>query len=269
MNRDQFEQRLNEVLDRRESPEADAQLRAAAEASTELRQLLSAYASAIEGARQQPIPACREDFDQQIMSYVKRSPATGLEPAVVTPVDRSQAAQRRWVAGVLALAAAVMLVAAPAWWLAPRGAQDPSDHSTELARTRAGAVPEVPESAPDTALTAGPTAGQGDVAAQEGEVDAPARSESDRSRPAAADFEQLTRDATEQFSALAALLPGIRVEELAADDRASDAQAGTTSGENVLGQMGEGLEPLASSTTGALGFLFKMLPTDDADRHAL
>ncbi len=101
MNREAFESRVQEILDRRQSPSSDAELMRAAEASPELGRLLQAYD--LFGSIRRPRPAPSADLTQRVLSEVRQAP---------TRPDRRLPA---WFAPFVAVAATLLIATTISW----------------------------------------------------------------------------------------------------------------------------------------------------------
>lgn len=111
-----FESRLNDILDDRGQPRADAQLDAHAQVCEPCRQLLAGQQVLLAGLKHRPLPAAvSAGFADRVVAQVK--------PVVVA---RGASPSRVWWAlgTVLSTAAAVLLVVSLVWqarrWNAPR-----------------------------------------------------------------------------------------------------------------------------------------------------
>ena len=127
MNCEEFEQRLNDVLDRRGQPEADEQLGAHAVDCSECRTRLSGARVLLRGLARLSTPALPRDFSRRVVAEVLPRPPAG-----------NQGASRWWLAGgVLLASAAAALLAVSLIWYARRGgeainvaARDPAPPAT-------------------------------------------------------------------------------------------------------------------------------------------
>lgn len=98
MDHEKFQQRLNSVLDDREQPEHDAQLRAMADGDRECAELLQAAVSLVEGVELLDHPTVASDMADRVLAAVR---------VERRPVRRLQI----WVP--LCVAAALLLAAIP------------------------------------------------------------------------------------------------------------------------------------------------------------
>lgn len=101
MNREAFETRVQEILDRRQSPSSDAELLRAAEANPELGRLLHAYD--LFGAIRRPRPTPRPDLSERVLSDIRQ--ASSL------PERRLPA----WFAPFVAVAATLLIATTISW----------------------------------------------------------------------------------------------------------------------------------------------------------
>jgi hypothetical protein len=129
MNREAFENRLQDVLDERRSPAADAELVRAADEQPELRSLLSAYELLASAPRS--VPALRSDLTERVLSEWRQIP-TPARPAMPS-----------WLAP-LAAVAATLVIATSIAFLAQDRPQDklagqPHQNTTSIAQTPATA----------------------------------------------------------------------------------------------------------------------------------
>ncbi|MCG8584601.1 MAG: hypothetical protein MI757_07815 [Pirellulales bacterium] len=111
MDHERFQQRLDEVLDNREQPAGDAQLRQMADADTACAEMLKAAESLIEGIDVLDRPTVRPDMADQVMAAVA--------------VERSRSRYLKiWTP--LCVAAAVLLAAIPLYQFWQGSADDPT-----------------------------------------------------------------------------------------------------------------------------------------------
>ena len=104
MRCDEFENRLQEVLDRRGSPELEPELAEHLAGCAECRLTASALASAVARTAALPVPPCPDDMADRVLD--------ALEPAVV-PLRRM-----RWALVPLATAAGILVALPIGSWLA-------------------------------------------------------------------------------------------------------------------------------------------------------
>jgi hypothetical protein len=110
MHCQEFEQRLNAMLDQRSSPSADARLAGHAARCEACRRLLAGHEALLVGVSRLAPPAIRRDFAHRVVA------AAALPPV---PAALPQRPRRRWLAAGTALAsAAAMLIAASLVWYA-------------------------------------------------------------------------------------------------------------------------------------------------------
>lgn len=95
MNREAFESRIQELLDRRQSPAGDPELLRAAEAAPELRRLLNAYQ--MFGSLRRPRPLPPANLAERVLSEMRAKPAR---------VERRTPA---WLAPFVAVAATLLI----------------------------------------------------------------------------------------------------------------------------------------------------------------
>jgi hypothetical protein len=116
----EFESRLNDILDDRGQPRADAQLAAHAEACDGCREMLDGYQALFAGLTRRAFPSPSAEFSQRVVEEVV--------PAVV--VSHGASARRiGWaVATVFTTAAAVLLVVSLVWQARRGGPAPQSDH---------------------------------------------------------------------------------------------------------------------------------------------
>jgi len=101
MNREAFETRVQEILDRRQSPAKDAELLRAAEANPELGRLLQAYD--LCGTFRRPRPSPSVDLAQRVLTDIRQAPAR--------PEQRLPA----WFAPFIAVAATLLIATTISW----------------------------------------------------------------------------------------------------------------------------------------------------------
>jgi hypothetical protein len=247
MTSDQFETRLNELLDRRIAPEADPEVLRIAEQYTECRSLLGAYRAVVDGVVETDPPRPPADLADRVMKQWRREKVG----------NRCLVAQRRVVTGVanrraLCATAAALLIAGPGlgWlWhqvgdiqpLATLPAQPPAAIA-ELASNRVAPAPiaaALNTAAPNTDATT-------DVS----------------TNAAAASNPKPVGTASRAMGEMASLLgPGQRPSP--AGDRPSASVPGATppaaEGAAWVGEVSQGFQPIAESAAGALDFLLEVL----------
>jgi len=119
MNCHEFEDRLNDVLDRRGDPEADQRLEAHAADCTDCRTRLIGARVLLRGLSRLSVPALPRDFASRTVAQVGQA----LQPALADKnVRRTGRTSRWWLAGgVLLASAAAALLAVSLIWYARRG----------------------------------------------------------------------------------------------------------------------------------------------------
>lgn len=303
MNREQFEARLNELLDRRIAPEADPEVLRVAEQYTECREVLGAYRALFEGAAEIDLPRPPADLARKVMAQWRREKVGG----------RYLVAQRHVVRGatsrsaLFAAAAALLLIGPGLGWLWQRSATSQAQGSTgdfTRAASPASPRPHAPANTPSASLAANDKAAANSVAANTSAApmvadsfappvdavgpadDAPAavadaatnRATASASAPTASPDRRAAPSnlATGQVASL--LNPGQRpagnsnTATRNTVTRNADAAATTAlgaapaeDGAAWVGEVSQGFQPIAESAAGALDFLLEVLAdgTDD------
>lgn len=113
MRPEAFNARVNELLDRRERPEDDEQLRAFAAESSLYRDALAAQQRLFEGIEADEIPELPADFAQRVVAQAMQSEAA-LNESQLAEIVASRVARRSWIFE-LAAVAALALVAIAGW----------------------------------------------------------------------------------------------------------------------------------------------------------
>jgi len=106
MKCEEFEVRLNEVLDARERPELTSELRLHCDSCRSCREIASAYGIMLDGFYLLTTPEAPVDLSTRVLA------ALHAEPTVTVP-QPSQSRRAMWAASLLATAAAVLLVVLP------------------------------------------------------------------------------------------------------------------------------------------------------------
>src|SRR5262245_16672483 len=111
----EFEDRWNDLLDERGSPEADPLLAAHAGECESCRGLLGGGGLLLRGVSQRPVPPLGREFATRVVAQVAASSA---------PAPAARPASRVWLAvGVLLASAASALLAISLVWYARRGGE--------------------------------------------------------------------------------------------------------------------------------------------------
>ncbi len=125
MNREAFENRLQDLLDARRSPASDAELARAADEQPDLRPLLAAYELLASAPRS--VPALQSDLTERVLREWKQLP-TPARPAMPS-----------WLAPLAAVAATLVIATSIAFLAQDRGANrlvdKPSENSAKIAQT--------------------------------------------------------------------------------------------------------------------------------------
>ncbi|MDZ4783619.1 MAG: hypothetical protein SGJ19_25510 [Planctomycetia bacterium] len=133
MNREAFENRLQDLLDARRSPASDVELVRAADEQPELRALLTAYELLASAPRS--VPALRGDLTERVLSEWKQLP-TPLRPAMPS-----------WLAPLAAVAATLVIATSIAFLAQDRGANQlvdkPSENSATVAQSPIADAPDL------------------------------------------------------------------------------------------------------------------------------
>ena len=292
MNREQFEARLNELLDRRIAPEADPEVLRVAEQFTECREVLAAYRALFDGVAEMDLPRPPADLARNVMVQWRREKVTG----------RYLVAQRHVVRGatsrsaLFAAAAALLLVGPGLGWLWQRSAtsQAQATHSQQSGATSLSPTAATPTNS--VAANSSPAINESDspvAVSQQAETPAapadaaPAPRAEIAAAPAAAPPKATaprTTPSTLAAGQIASLLgPGQRPsgdkphlgDSIAADENGA-AGGADTSAKNVpstgaaggaawVGEVSQGFQPIAESAAGALDFLLEVLADGSDD----
>ncbi len=123
MRCDEFEVRLNEVLDQRRSPGGDPQLRDHAQACPDCQEQLAAMGQLLDGLDLLEVPPLADDFALRVVSRVV--------PAAPNHPQRSW-----WLPWAVAVAAVLLLSLLPGYWfLRPLiSPAQPRGHNAEATR---------------------------------------------------------------------------------------------------------------------------------------
>lgn len=239
MSREEFLERLNQVLDERRSPEDDAWLKARADEDSELRALLDGHVTLLEGVRQsaantQP-PA---GLAQRVLADVKSQVAATKEKETSQPITAGQI-----VAWVAALAAAILLGLLPVLRHQPengvaKAPRAPADavapeqvakHNTPAPQTpepKTQVTPETPAEPPIPVLV----------------------------QQAGTHYLDLAEETRHSFSEMALLLPGVN----------NDTLENQPPRKPLVDKVEEGIKPFTRSVGGAFNFLFDSIPIDES-----
>lgn len=230
MKCDEFETRLNELLDARASMERDEQLVVHAGLCDSCRQQLAALGMIFNeiASRPRPLP------DAGVTARV-------IAEFAAPQVDRSMA--RRSMPYAFAVAVALLVAAFPVWrmW---------NDH-TLTGDTTVATVAVSPD-----ALVAATDAQNVEELAAEPPIGDLVREVGDR-------YTNLARETQANYAELALLLPGVRVSQRASRPDADEADLPETkASQGWVNDMADGLKPVTDSTRGAFAFLIEALPTE-------
>ena len=232
MQCEEFEFRLNDLLDERLPIERDAVLRAHAAACGGCRRLAEGYGALFHGLAELPPPDCDAALAWRVVARCH------------TLRKRRRAV--RYAYGLAAAAAAVLVVG-----FALRNPQEPP-----LVDLRAEQTPPV---AQHVVQTDPPLA---ESAVQENTPPAEVAAPPDAAALAAADAADpnavLARETRQTLAGAFLLLPGLRASNSA--DGATAPGAATVAAEGPYAEVADDLKPLTDSTAGALGFLMNVLP---------
>jgi Putative zinc-finger len=238
MKCDEFETRLNELLDARASLEGDEQLRAHAAICESCRQDLATVGMIVSELAHRPRPM----------------PSAGLATRVVAEFTAPQVEHRtvRRVMAYAFAAAAVLLIAAfPAWrwWNDGASASNATLATVDVAPTAKVVV--------STAVVADEQ--DADDETSDPPIGDLVREVSDR-------YKNLARDTQESYAELALLLPGVRAPKRTTDaalqENEDAAATEAVTSEGWVNDMANGLKPVTDSTMGAFSFLLEALPTE-------
>lgn len=222
MRCNEFETRLNHLLDRRRDPRHDRIVANHADDCGDCRRLMDAYLGICEGLSGLASPVPADDLGERVLCELARQPAPS---------------SRRWLAPWAAIAAALLV------FVATRDRQ-----------------PHQPVAAPAPALAAAPVPVPVIVAAP-----APAQTPSAPvgvlARQATEKYADLARDTQSALAGMSMLLPHMDIDmDLNMDEPAAQSDPVNDDASPLTTQVAAGLKPLADSTTGAMSFLWNMLP---------
>jgi hypothetical protein len=235
MQCEEFEDRLNAILDERQRPEADVELALHCETCPECRQLASAYARLLDGFYALVTPAAPRDMSARVLADFTVS---------VSPKRRLSAPSASLAAGALALAAGLLIVVTPLLRNAPQAVSNESRarHSTgsKASADRPGAkaiaealdvnkLPIVPE------LLA-------------------LRTDEDP-------YAGLAKETGQGLAAVVLYVPGIGGSKGIVDANAEDDPAWVV-------QVSEGLRPITESVSETVNLLLRALPGADGDSRS-
>ncbi len=123
MRCDEFEDRLNTVLDKRQRRQWDAELSLHCDTCAQCGQLAAAYDALLDGFYELTTPEAPHDMGLRVIAQVRTPPSTGRRLALV--------------AAVLATAAALLVVVGPAWRGTPDTPQaDPNPNVASTTKPR-------------------------------------------------------------------------------------------------------------------------------------
>lgn len=277
MNREQFEARLNELLDRRIAPEADPEVLRVAEQFTECREVLGAYRALFDGVAEMDLPRPPANLARNVMAQWRREKVGGRYLVAQRHVVRGATSR-----GALFAAAAAMLLVGPGLgWLWQRSATSqaqattPRQTTTNTPASSLAAIRPAAINNRDTVIAASQQAeAPADVAAPApvAEIAAAAPS-TPATTPATAAAPRAT-PSTLAASQIASLLgPDQRPasDTRPSGDNGAAAPAGNTGatpaadGAAWVGEVSQGFQPIAESAAGALDFLLEVLADGSDD----
>jgi hypothetical protein len=243
MKAEQFEARINELLDRRIPPGSDPELRRLAGDSDELRLILASYSLLLEAVEKLPQPAASDDLAPRLVAAAS---STTAEPRVL-----EHPMLRYWILGLGA--AAALLVAIPLVSLVRHDVaqfERPVDSRSMVADRRPTA--SEPAQLANSTTSQRPTSGD----------DAKVRQPSPVEAKELARYAEFARQTTSLLSDLALLISEVSVNPHAVIEDAKQNRPNR----KVVEQVSEGLAPLANSAASAFDFLLEVLPAVDAER---
>jgi len=257
MTHNDFEDRLNAVLDEREQLDADERLRARSREDSRSRELLDSYWAMLAGIDSVETPPAPWDMSQRVISEL-------TQPAVI------RFSLHRRVAAVVAVAAA--LLATVAWWqfespdhigIASRNAADNVEVGESLSDQQEGA-------SKSASAVAAETTRNSESLAEAPEEDPPLGTMVRESGEA---YAQLVRDTQESMADLALLFPDVGLAKrkssppkegpIDVDPSAESSDSPRATG--WMNQMTDGLRPLTNATSGAFNILLRSLPSETND----
>jgi hypothetical protein len=230
MQCDEFEARLNELLDERLNPAADDQCAEHAQSCRSCRGRLHAYRAVLAGIACSP-EAKETDLAARVVAEL-------AGPAVV----RGGAFRASRLLPLLPAATAALLLAASWHWLRSGGTE----------RTAAPTGRPVRETARPAGREWRTT---GRIVETEPTI-------TDLARQATRNYRSLAHDTRRSVSTALEIVPGVGAVEAGIDDPAPRSSSGWTSG------LTEGLKPLARSTSGSLGALLRAVTVSGEDSHS-
>jgi len=226
MQCEEFETRLNDLLDERLPIERDAVLRAHAAACGGCRRLATGYGALFQGLADLPTPECDAALAWRVVAHCRAA--------------RNRRRTVRYAFGGLAAAAAAIVVVAFAL-------RDPGGPQVVDLQPAA-------QDAPRVAATNPPPLDMAEVSAPPAEIVSP-----DAALLAAAESADpnavLARETRQTLAGAFLLLPGLGTQSAVAGGASPNAVAADGPYE-----VGDELKPLTDSTAGALGFLMNVLP---------
>ncbi|MBX9789491.1 MAG: hypothetical protein K2Y37_11300 [Pirellulales bacterium] len=231
MNSEQFETRLNDLLDRRIAPEADPELLRVAEQFTACRTLLGAYRAVLDGVVEMDLPRPPVDLADRILAQRRRERIT----------NRCLAAPRRVVTGMtgrraLYAAAAALLIAGPAGWF---WQETSHHHGQPIAGAKQASAPFASPAVAVAELASVPAA----------------RTPSDHSKPTiATEPAGVAGRAMDEIASLVTPAP-----QPSSAASSAEATPPATEGAAWMGEVSQGFQPIAESAAGALDFLLEVL----------
>jgi len=236
MKSDEFESRINDLLDRRIAPTSDPEIVEAAQASAELRAVLASYATMMLGVERLAVPACPANLAEQVVGRLREERRAPAATILSLP-------QRTWY--LTAAAAAVVLAAIPLIRM--------------LVEPPTVAVNQLPAPAAVAPIASAPAEIVPSV--ETGPADVAKRQVAAKRLAGYADMVRRTGVA---IADLALLMPELPLQS----ELPSAVPSESTEQEeaDMVEQVGQGFEPLANSAVGALDFLFKVLPQGDGSR---
>src|SRR5205807_10585836 len=127
MNCQQFEARLNDLLDERAPPELDDELRAHCRHCAPCRELAAGYAEMVQAVRFRPVPEPAGDLTKRIIAAAiaeqapRRDAPTRPEAAAGRANERPIVVRYRWYGWAAASAAVAVVLVAVGWRFWPTG----------------------------------------------------------------------------------------------------------------------------------------------------
>lgn len=240
---EQFEQRLNEQLDRRALPHDDAALRAHAQQCAGCAALLASYATLLHGVEQLPTPQLSASLAERMTAELQKLAPAATEAAVLHLPATRRRRRVSMVAAMAALAAALLLTVPLLWMLRLR----------DEGQMPEGAVARTAEHIEQQASPArdAPSAADG--------APSPAR------RPIRTWANGLAQETRRSFSGAMLIVPGVGPRpadaEAAAEPVAEVVETRPGDSESVM----KNFSPVTESTASALDSLLKILPAGDED----